>query len=176
MKNKFWNKKTAKKNFSVTLSDVIRGIQHCVNSSVEVLENHFITQLDKYVDDQNKVLTKTINIDDKHAVDIPLFCMSSHNALSLDEMEVKIKVNLLDLNIKESENRYKGGDEPFSVTRTSFNIDVVNCNANNENNIDISMKFKSAETPEAVSRISEKLANTVSIYNITKAINEGDNV
>lgn len=166
MKNKFWKSKSEKNKISVTLSDVIRGIQHCVNSSVEILENHFITQLDKYVDTNNTVLKKTIKIDEKHAVDIPLFCMSNHNALNLDEMEVNIKVNLLDLDIKEFGSSYKGGDELFSVTRSCFNIDAVNCNRNDENNIDIRMKFKATETPEAISRISEKLANTINAYSI----------
>ena len=141
-----------------------------MNSSVEILETHFITQLDKYVDDKSRILTKTIRLDDKHAVDIPLFCMSSHNALNLDEMEVKIKVNLLDLDIKEFGSSYKGDEELFSVTRSSFNIDAVNCSSSDANNIDISMKFKASETPEAISRISEKLANTINTYNLETTV------
>ena len=73
MKNKF---QKVKSNSQTTLSDIVRGIQFCVNSSIEILERHFITQIDKYIDEDNKALTKTIKINDKYALDVPLFCLS----------------------------------------------------------------------------------------------------
>lgn len=57
MKNKF---QKVKSNSQTTLSDIVRGIQFCVNSSIEILKRHFITQVDKYIDEDNKALTKTI--------------------------------------------------------------------------------------------------------------------
>lgn len=163
MKNKFQKKKNSPQT---TLSDIIRGIQFCVNSSIEILERHFITQVDKYLDEENKALTKTIKINDKYAVDIPLFCMSDHNALILDEMEVRMKVNLKDFEVKELGQINTDNDDAFSVTRSSFRVDSTNCSVTDPNNIDICMKFKSGEPPEAVSRISEKLANAINVYSI----------
>lgn len=162
------NKNTPK----TTLSDIVRGIQFCVNSSIEILENHFITQIEKYIDEDSKALTKTVKINDKYAVDIPLFCMSNHNALILDEMEVKMKVNLKDFEIKEVGQLNSENDDNFSVTRSSFCVDAGNCSKSDSNNIDICMKFKSGDAPEAVSRISEKLTNTINIYSIE---NSSDN-
>ena len=162
------NKKSRSKrnNPKTTLSDIVRGIQFCVNSSIEILENHFLTQIDRYLDENNKALTKTVKINDRYAVDVPLFCMSDHNALILDEMEVRMKVNLKDFEIKEVEQLDSISEDNFSVTRSSFSVDTTNCSRNDPNNIDICMKFKSGDPPEAISRISEKLTNTINIYSI----------
>lgn len=116
MKKRF---QKSKSNSQTTLSDIIRGIQFCVNSSIEILERHFVTQVDKYIDEDNKALTKTIKINDKYALDVPLFCMSNHSALVLDEMEVRMKVNLKDFKIKELEGISGKDDENFYVTRSS---------------------------------------------------------
>lgn len=161
MKNRFQKKKS---DSQPTLSDIVRGIQFCVNSSIEILERHFITQVDKYLDEDNKALTKTIKINDKYAVDVPLFCMSDHNALILQEMEVRMNVNLKDFEIKELKQIDNENDNEFAVTRSSFRVDAANCSVNNSNNIDICMKFKSGDPPEAISRISEKLTNAINIY------------
>lgn len=157
-------RKWSKKNSSATLSDIIRGIQFCINSSIEILEQHFSNQIDKYIDSEDKLISKSIRINDKYAVDIPLFCLSDHNALMLDEMEVKMKVNLKDFEIKEIENTYN--EENFSISRSSFCVDSNNINNDDPNNIDICMKFKSANPPEAISIISEKLLNTINTYNV----------
>lgn len=161
MKKRF---QKSKSNSQTTLSDIIRGIQFCVNSSIEILERHFVTQVDKYIDEDNKALTKTIKINDKYALDVPLFCMSNHSALVLDEMEVRMKVNLKDFKIKELEGISGKDDENFYVTRSSFDVDTNNCSKNDADNIDICMKFKSGDPPEAVSRISEKLTNAINVY------------
>lgn len=167
MKKRFQKKQS---NSQTTLSDIIRGIQFCVNSSIEILERHFITQVDKYIDEDNKALTKTIKINDKYALDVPLFCMSDHSALVLDEMEVRMKVNLKDFKIKELEGISGKEDNNFYVTRSSFDVDTNNCSKNAADNIDICMKFKSGDPPEAVSRISEKLTNAINVY----CINDND--
>ena len=119
----------------MTLSDIVRGIQFCVNSSIDILERHFSNQLEKYIDSNNKFFTKTVKLNDNYAVDIPLFCMSDHNALILDEMEVRMKVDLKDFEIKEVENRCSS--ENFSVSRSSYCVDANNIDSKNPNNIDI---------------------------------------
>lgn len=162
MKNRRHDKKDKPQT---TLSDIVRGIQFCVNSSIDIIERHFITQVDKYLDENNKALTKTIKLNDKYAVDVPLFCLSNHNSLNLDEMEVRMKVNLKDFDIKEIDD-FSNSEEPQSITRSSFRVDSNNCNKNDLNSIDICMKFKTGETPEAISRISERLINSVNIYGI----------
>ncbi len=132
---KKWNKKSCSKNSIMTLSDIVRGIQFSVNSSIDILERHFSNQLEKYIDSNNKFFTKTVKLNDNYAVDIPLFCMSDHNALILDEMEVRMKVDLKDFEIKEVENTCSS--EIFSVSRSSFCVDANNIDSKNPNNIDI---------------------------------------
>ena len=119
----------------MTLSDIVRGIQFCVNSSIDILERHFSNQLEKYIDSNNKFFTKTVKLNDNYAVDIPLFCMSDHNALILDEMEVRMKVDLKDFFFFVVENTCSS--ENFSVSRSSFCVDANNIDSKNPNNIDI---------------------------------------
>lgn len=75
-----------------------------------------------------------------------------------------MKVNLKDFKIKELEGISGKDDENFYVTRSSFDVDTNNCSKNDADNIDVCMKFKSGDPPEAVSRISEKLTNAINVY------------
>lgn len=63
---KKWNKKSNSKNSIMTLSDIVRGIQFCVNSSIDILERHFSNQLEKYIDSNNKFFTKTVKLNDNY--------------------------------------------------------------------------------------------------------------
>lgn len=163
-----WKKRRSEKS-GITLSDVIRGLQFCVNSSAEMMEQHYLSSMDKYIDGKTHApLTRTFQIKDGYAIDVPLICLSDHPSLYLDEMEVKLNVNLRDMELKETELPFNGGGKPFSVDRGSFSVELGSVAQDNEGNptMDVTMKFKSTQPPEALSRIIEKLNDTITPYEI----------
>lgn len=161
-----WKKKPAGKS-GITLSDVIRGLQFCVNSSAEIMEQHYLTALDKYIDEKTQApLTRRLQIKDGYAIDVPLICLSDHHSLYLDELEVKLSVNLRDIALKETAAPVNGGEKPFTIDRGSFSVELGGAAQDGDGNsmMDVTMKFKATQPPEALARIIEKLDNAVTPY------------
>ncbi|MCM1145560.1 MAG: DUF2589 domain-containing protein [Lachnoclostridium sp.] len=172
-----WNGRDKKKTKeeSMTLSDVIRGIQHCVNSSIEIVEQHYLNELQKYVTEDNKIKTERIFLDDVHYMDIPLISLTSHNALEVDEMKIKMRVNIRDADVKKAtvitenagggENRRNNSNEEnetYDVSRSSMMVDVCNVSRDGDGaNMEIQMKFKVSEPPESLSRMLDALNNSI---------------
>jgi len=181
----------------MTLTDIIRGLQYCVNSSQDIVEQHHINGFGRFFDNDGNMLTKKIKITDSAAVDIPLVCMSTHSSLILDELEVKLDLMLKKTALKQVPCRiadsgteqvpddytpvskpekkdavFKQNTEDngakyrnFNINRTCFGIDMINGRMNRDNaHLGISMKFKSCNPPEMISRIIDKLNNAVDIY------------
>ena len=82
------------KSNEFTLSDMIRGIQHCVNSSVEIAEQHYIKTMEKFFYNDGTPVTKTININEFTQIDVPLICLSNHGSLDFEEMRIKTKMSI----------------------------------------------------------------------------------
>lgn len=157
-------KKTKREDSGITLSDVIRGLQFCVNSSSEIMEQHYLTTVDKYIDaNTQKPLAKRFHINDDYAMDVPLICLSDHHSLYIDELDVRLNVNLKDMDIKEATAPYQGDNKEFSVDRSSFLVELSNVTQDKKgnSNMDVKLKFKATEPPEALSRVLEKLDNAV---------------
>lgn len=163
-----WGNKSRKQSGknAMTLSDVIRGIQYCVNSCVEIVEQHYINTIEKYISEDDKVRSKRVYLDDMHYMDIPLICLTDHNALEVDTMKVKMKVNIRDMDLKQTMLEMGEGEEEetdaYSVSRTSMLIDVCNVSHEDDNtNMEIQMTFKASSPPESLSRILETLNNNL---------------
>jgi len=190
----------------MTLADIIRGLQYCVNSSQDIVEQHHINSFNRFFDENGAPLVKTIKIMEGAAMDIPMVCMNSHSSLILDEMEVKLDLMIKKtalkkmpcqvaesgleqgsdfipaakakrINAAEDQNivndvegrrrrRNAGGRyNNFNINRTSFGIDMISGRADREHaHLGMSMKFKSCNPPEMLSRIIEKLNNAVDVY------------
>lgn len=153
---------------SITLSDVVRGIQHCVNSSIEIVEQHYMNTLQKYVNDENKIRTERINLDDSHYMDIPLICLTGHNSLEIEQMKVKMKVNIQNMALKESVpddmTAEINEEDSYSVSRSSMLVDICNVSHDDDGtNMEIQMTFKANEPPESLSRMIETLNNNIAV-------------
>jgi hypothetical protein len=156
---------------SLTLSDIIRGLQYCVNSSSEIAESHHINALRKFFDADNNPIKQRIKITDDATMDVPLVCLAEHSSLILDEIEVKLDVLLKNTALKTAKvapsmaAQGNGSTTPHEIDRTSFTVDLVDAKVDeNHTHLDMVLKFKSSNPPEAVSRIIDKLNNAVVTY------------
>lgn len=161
------NKKSG--DHSMTLSDVVRGMQYCVNSCIEIVERHYLNTIQKFVTEEDGIETKRIYLDKTHYMDIPLICLTDHHALEIDQMKVKMKVNIRDMDLKQTISEPEGGEEgngeDYALSRTSMLVDVCNVSKEDDNtNMEIEMTFKSGNPPESLSRMLETLNNNLILH------------
>ena len=153
---------------SLTLSDVVRGLQFCVNSSTEIAERHYTTTLDKYLDEDNKPFVKRVCLDQKHAMDVPLLCLTDHSSLAIDEMKVKLNVNIRDMALKEADLPNHEGDES-KISRSCLVVDLCNVVPQQDGtDLELQLTFKASQPPESFSRIVETLNNAIAVQLIEK--------
>lgn len=170
LSNRVNGSKKQNKEEGLTLSDIIRGIQFCVNSSVEIAEQHYTTSINKYVDREDKVLSRRVFVRDNYAMDLPLLCLSGHQSLQFDEMMVKMNVNIRDVDLKKASIGDVQGDDQnssFEVTRGAFQVELGSPHPHDgSTNMELEMKFKAADPPEAICRLIDQLNNTITLQYI----------
>ena len=160
---------------SLTLSDVVRGLQFCVNSSTQIAEQHYATTLNNYLDKNNKPYIKRVRLDHEHFMDVPLLCLTDHNSLTIDEMKVKMNVNIRDMALKEA--NYSVADEAETldaagntVSRSCMLVDVCNVMPQQDGTaLELQFTFKASQPPESFSRIMDTLNNAIAVQVFQKA-------
>ena len=144
---------------SQTLSDVIRGMQYCVNTAAEITEQHYLSQLSEYFDEDGNPVMFTYRSSTGQIVEIPVFTLMNHAELLLYEINIKMALPIKYSEIK-TEDVESNAIEDFKVSRSVFYLDNLSTSPKGkQGDIEIEMKFKSGERPEAVSRIVDKLMN-----------------
>lgn len=171
LKKLFWkSKEQAAQDNDTTLSDIIRGLQHCVNQSREIASLQYITDIKNFLDETGKPFHQTVRIGENGVMDVPLMCLLNHDALELDEMEVDLDITLKNMALKkpmpvsdDPENQNK--DELGHLSRTAFVVDLNSAKIDGSyTKLGLKLKFKADSPPEAVSRIIEKLNGQVSVH------------
>lgn len=158
-----------------TLSDITRGMQHAVNATQELLEQHYFRMLRRYFDDDNQPLMTRFKLSDDKIVEAPLIALISPKGLYLDEMSVEMTVRIDDSDVKRLE---KTGTENES-DRASFTVSFAPPKergfGKRSNDITVKMKFKSGEPPEGVSRIIDQFTSHVLTKTIVPVTPENQN-
>ncbi len=143
-----------------TLSDVIRGIQYCVNTASEISEAHYLSQLSDYFDEDGSPVMFTYRNSSGEIVEIPVFTLMNHTELLLDEINIKTSLPVKYAGMKKTELDGKA-IEDFEVSRSTFYLDSLATSAKGKaGEMEIEMRFKAGGRPEAVSRIVDQLMNT----------------
>ena len=63
----------AKRQNGLTLSDMVRGIQYCVNSSAEIAEQHYVKTLEKFFHPDGTPITQKIRLNHDVQLDLSGF-------------------------------------------------------------------------------------------------------
>ncbi|MCL2697360.1 MAG: DUF2589 domain-containing protein [Oscillospiraceae bacterium] len=182
---KFWKKKNSgsKSGSGITLADIIRGLQYCVNSSRQMAMRQHILEFAEFIGDDDKPHSRRVKINEQAAMEVPLICMINHNSLALDEMDVNMElvVRNMDLKIPEENPAASETSEldeiiaPEYLSRTSFSVDLNSARVDQKNTrLKLNLKFKSGAPPEAVSRVIEKLNGQLTAYALKKPDEESE--
>lgn len=165
-----WKKKEAAPpgHSSQTLADIARGMQHAVNSTQELVEQHYAGVIERYFEEDlakdgrapgmyPKVVV--FKLPNGHVMNVPMVALVRPEGLMLKEMEVRMTVRIDQATVKP---HAKHG-EHSSLTRTSFECSFAPSakgDHRSSNAVDIVMKFISGDPPEGVARVIEAYANS----------------
>lgn len=165
-----WKKKddTPPQASAQTLADIARGMQHAVNSTQELVEQHYAQVIERYFQEDKegdpggaglypKIVT--FKLPSGHVMTVPMIALVRPEGLMLKEMEVRMTVRIDQAKVKP--HAHKG--EPTHVTRTSFECSFApraREDGRSSNAVDITMKFVSGDPPEGVARVIEQYANS----------------
>lgn len=155
----FWDNKKSSGNDN-TLSDIARGIQYAVNTTQEIVEHHYQNLFERYFENNAAKMT-SIKISENNVLEVPTISLLSLNNMMLDEMSVD-----LSLRINKADKKIVKNSEGYEIERASFSISLSsekrdNVNGRNSDVIDITMKFKAGNPPEAVEKIVEEFTRKI---------------
>lgn len=158
-----------------TLADIARGMQHAVNATQELCEQHYARIIERYFNDDGTAITRRIILPhDAGEMEIPMIAIMPPSGLMLKEAEIEMAVRIDSTAIKSAAPT----DEEAAQTRTSFAVSFTPRSHDRKPNqessdggssaIDIKMHFKAGDPPEGVARIIEAYANTIIPHEIGK--------
>lgn len=143
------------------LGEVVRGIQHVVNSATEIVSQHYIAQLERYFTDEGEAVEKRILLPDgKHVMDVPLVALVPPSGLRLEKTKISLSVRVEKVNIKK--RQLESSQPPHD--RASFRVNIANPNETAPKGaglINFEMEFSAGDPPEASMRIIEAFGNSV---------------
>lgn len=140
-----------KKN-TLSLSDILKGLQQAVSSSLAMLQAQQIDHLSRFWMHDGHPLTQKVKIGDRE-VDVPLFTLVPHGNLEMEEVEIKFKARIGDMASQPTANRFDP-QQPLTSADLQMNMEAIRTNASDV--MEISVRFKMKETPEGVARLADE--------------------
>lgn len=132
-------------------------MQHVVNTTQEVLEQHYVRMIDRFLNPDGSARSMPIQLDRDYRLDVPLIALLNPPSLALDEMQVQMSVRIDDVSIKTFPPPDGAGGvmsrSSFTVTMAPMTSTTSGTGGRPTNIMDITMKFKSGDRPEGVTRI-----------------------
>lgn len=141
-----------KKDSDIAFSDVIKGLQHAINSAQDLLQVEQINNLKNYFDENGS--PKYINIEvDGSQHNIPLIAIVPQCHLEMDEIEISFKANASATSEKLPMHKGIAGEE---VSCADLNMQIEHISVEQNNLMDITVKFKAKESTEGLKRIADE--------------------
>jgi hypothetical protein len=158
-----------------TLADIARGMQHAVNATQELCEQHYARIIERYFNSDGTAITRRIILPHNAGeMEVPMIAIMPPSGLMLKEAEVEMAVRIDSTAIKSAAPT----DEDVAQTRTSFAVSFTprshdrkpsqESSDGGSSAIDIKMHFKAGDPPEGVARIIEAYANTIIPHELGK--------
>jgi hypothetical protein len=153
-----------------TFSDIIRGMQHAVNTAQETLQNYQFNQMLQYFNrNDGRPYTMFVTLSDGRRIEIPQITLVPQSLLAIDELEMSFKVQVAHADVKggytedaKTPGTEKAMQEP---DRSSFQVQFARRvvpggdedGGADAGTISVSIKFKSIAVPEGAARVLDSL-------------------
>lgn len=141
-----------KKNEPVEFSAIIRGIQQAISSAQDILQAQQIDNIRGFFDSDGRPLSQKVKFGGKE-VEVPLMALVPHNAVSMEEVEIKFKTKVGAVSTDSVSDAFVGG-APLSSANLHMQMDGI---ATGDGDVmEVTIRFKAKETPEGVARIMDE--------------------
>ncbi|GAA6253695.1 DUF2589 domain-containing protein [Bacteroides thetaiotaomicron] len=161
----FWKTET---NVPQTFASLIRGLQHSVNSAMDMLESRNVELLSRFFNEEGQPITRRLQIDDKTVIDIPIISIINPQALSIKEVEMDFAVQVHNAPVKKRQNQ-KGfiiAEEPKELETwlERSSLEVTFSGSKDQTTMNVKVKFESCPIPEGMSRVVEEYDKKIMPY------------
>ncbi len=138
-----------KKHYSFL--DIIRGIQHAINASQDMLQAQQLQSLQKFWDEDNgKPVSKTIKVKDGE-LSVPLVALLPHNHLGMDDVEIKFCAKIEDIDNMAAAD-INGND----INAADLKLALDDIKPGKDDTMQITIRFKAQAPTEGLSRIIDE--------------------
>lgn len=151
-----------------TISDVLRGMQHAVNSAQESIQNSQLRLMGRFFHPETgEPKVRIIKLPNGKEVSIPELVLVPQNMLLIDELEMDFSIHIASSKIKDdSEGTGEKEEDKVHVNRTSFGVcfgisQDAKKGGGKGDSIDIRIKFKATDETESTARIRDMLNKTI---------------
>jgi len=152
------------------LEELLGGIQEAAMIANGISERQHINNLSNYFDKDGTPLTTTFNINGNEMV-VPLFVLADHSSIGLSELEMEFKTKLAIGDNEPSKlkrgllsflrRKESNGEQVKEHSIKNLQIDSGTISKNSNGMAKIRVVFKADEKPEAISRLVDRLIQTV---------------
>lgn len=161
----FWN---SEKNMPQTLSDLIRGLQHSVNTAMEMIETRNVELLGRYFSEKGEPITKRLNINEQTAIDVPLISIVNPSSINIKEVEMDFSVQIVssELRRKQPQEGFLAGEDSakFNNRLKRSNLEISFDGKKDSSRMQVHIKFESKPIPEGLSRIIDEYDKTITPF------------
>lgn len=162
----FWSRQ---KNASQTLADLIRGLQHSVNATMEMVETRNVELLGRYFAPDGTPLSKRLRIDEQTSVDVPLISIVNPSMVNIKEVEMdfSVQVNAADLRCKQPQEGFRAGDAAadFDNRLKRSSLEISFDGGKELSRMQVHIKFEARPVPEGLSRVIDEYDKTIMPFN-----------
>lgn len=169
----YWDRE---KNSSQTFSDLIRGLQHSVNTAMEMVETRNIELLGRYFSPKGEPISKRLNINEQTVVDVPLISIVNPSTINVKEVEMDFSVQIVssELRRKQAQKGFQTGegDAHFDNRLKRSNLEISFEGKKENSSMQVHIKFESKPIPEGLSRIIDEYDKTITPFALQNSDNQ----
>lgn len=131
--------------------DILRGIQHAVNATQDMLQAQQLQSLQKFWDENNgKPVSKTIKVKDDE-LSVPLVALLPHNHLGMDDIEIKFCAKIEDM-----DHMVAAGGNSDDISAADLKLTLDGIKPGKDDTMQITIRFKAQDSTEGLSRLIDE--------------------
>ncbi|MBQ8705274.1 MAG: DUF2589 domain-containing protein [Paludibacteraceae bacterium] len=142
------------KKQTYSFSEVLKGIQHAVNSAQEMLQVQQLEHVLRFWDQNSGTLvSRKVKVAGKE-LDVPLMALVPHDHLAMDDIEISFRTKIGAVSQLKTENALTAGGQ---VEHTDLQMELESIRATDNDVVDIKIRFKRKDMSEGIARLTDEI-------------------
>lgn len=135
------------------MSDILKGLHNAVNSAQEMLQAQQVQNLARFWKKEDGTpVTQKVKIGERE-MNVPLMALVPHSHLEMDDVEIKFKARVGEVASHSFADKLNAGNV---MTHSDLQMEMDGIKATDDDVMEITIRFKSKETPEGVARLTDE--------------------